>query len=126
MDPATLVVEALAVGAGAGLRGTASAAIADSYNAVKHALARRLTGAGRHGALAQLAAIEAGTGAPTDALVGEIVRADAVDDHMVAAARHLLALADPEGTKAGKYQVDLREARGVQVGDGNTQHNTFN
>jgi hypothetical protein len=37
----------------------------------------------------------------------------------------LLALLDPTGTRAGKYMVDLRGAQGVQVGDHNTQTNTF-
>ncbi|MEV4536249.1 hypothetical protein AB0J82_20890 [Asanoa sp. NPDC049518] len=33
--------------------------------------------------------------------------------------------ADPQGIRAGKDLVDVREAKGVQVGDFNVQHNTF-
>jgi hypothetical protein len=36
-----------------------------------------------------------------------------------------LALADPAGAGTGKYRVDARETKGVQVGDHNIQHNTF-
>jgi hypothetical protein len=39
-----------------------------------------------------------------------------------AAARQLLAL---HGAQSGKYQADLRGAKGVQVGDHGVQHNTF-
>lgn len=123
MDPATVVVQALVTGAGVGLGDTASAAVSDGYSALKHALVRRLSG--RHAALAQLEAIEGGTGGSTDELVHELVVAGAVDDRLLAEARHLLALADPEGIRAGKYELELRDARGVQVGDNNTQHNTF-
>ena len=127
MDPATVVVQALVTGAGVGLGDTASAAVSDGYSALKHALVRRLSG--RHAALARLQAIEGGTGGSTDELahelVHELVVAGAVDDRLLAEARHLLALADPEGIRAGKYELDLRDARGVQVGDNNTQHNTF-
>jgi NAD(P)-dependent dehydrogenase (short-subunit alcohol dehydrogenase family) len=123
VDPATLVVQALVTGASAGLGDTATAAVSDGYSALKHVLVRRLSG--RHEALAQLQAIESGSGGSTDELVHELVVAGAVDDRLLADARRLLALTDPEGSTSGKYQIDLREARGVQIGDGNTQHNTF-
>jgi hypothetical protein len=47
------------------------------------------------------------------------------DASPVAAAQRLLHLADPGGHAAGKYAVDIREAKGVQVGDGNVQVNHF-
>lgn len=34
-------------------------------------------------------------------------------------------LVAPAQDRRSTYQVDLREAQGVQFGDGNTQHNTF-
>ncbi|MEY9906685.1 NAD(P)-dependent dehydrogenase (short-subunit alcohol dehydrogenase family) [Catenulispora sp. MAP12-49] len=123
MDPAAVVVQALVTGAGAGLGGTASAAVTDGYGALKHVLARRL--AGRHAALAQLEAIEDGSAGGTDALIRELVVAGAVDEQLLADARHLLALADPEGAGSGKFQLHLRDGQGMQVGDGNTQTNTF-
>jgi hypothetical protein len=55
-----------------------------------------------------------------------LVRTAAVDDRrVIEAAQRLMALVDEAGSKAGKYTVDLRGAQGVQVGDHNTQHNTF-
>lgn len=122
MEPAEVVVQALVTGAGAGLGGTASAAVADGYSALKHALVRRLTG--RHRALSLLETIDNG-GERTDTMVHELSLTGAVDDGILAAAQHLLTLADPEGTRSGQYRVDLRQARGVQVGNGNTQNNNF-
>jgi len=37
----------------------------------------------------------------------------------------MLALVDQAGTQEGKYRVDAQGAQGVQVGDHNTQSNTF-
>ncbi|MBV9728404.1 MAG: hypothetical protein JO309_03105 [Pseudonocardiales bacterium] len=43
----------------------------------------------------------------------------------VAATQRMLALVDQAGTQEGKYRVDAQGAQGVQVGDHNTQSNTF-
>ena len=48
------------------------------------------------------------------------------DPAVIEAARHLMELLDGTGARAGKYNVDLRGAQGVQVGDRNRQHNVFN
>ncbi|TVT22363.1 hypothetical protein FNH05_33505 [Amycolatopsis rhizosphaerae] len=47
------------------------------------------------------------------------------DPELLDAAREVLRRADPEGSAAGKYTVDAREGKGVQIGDGNVQHNAF-
>jgi hypothetical protein len=43
----------------------------------------------------------------------------ASDDDVVTAAHAVLAQLDSAGAHAGKYTVDARDARGVQIGDGN-------
>lgn len=47
------------------------------------------------------------------------------DAQIIAAAQRVMALVDEAGSASGKYLVDLRGAQGVQVGDHNTQTNTF-
>jgi hypothetical protein len=42
---------------------------------------------------------------------------------MIKAAEEIMKKEDPEGASTGKY--DLRGAKGVQVGNQNTQTNTF-
>ena len=48
------------------------------------------------------------------------------DPEVVQAAQQLMALLDEAGTRAGKYEIDLRGASGVQIGDSNRQVNIFN
>ena len=55
-------------------------------------------------------------------LSGSAARDDA---EVLAAARRVWELVDPAGSTVGKYQVDLRDAKGAQVGDGNVQINRF-
>ncbi|WP_206443237.1 hypothetical protein [Candidatus Protofrankia californiensis] len=116
---------ALAAGAVSGLSGTATQAVSDAYAALKDLLRRRLVGRGQDpGALD---GEEAEAEAWRSRLAGRLAAADVdVDDEVRAAAEQLLAAADPAGYRAGKYAVDLRGAKGVQVGDGNIQNNTFN
>lgn len=155
MDPAAVVVQAVVAGAGAGLQDTASAAVADGYATLKHLLVRRLTGRHRAlEQLAQLEKLEqfetlhpadagphrvaaptdsAGDAGPAAAILRELTAEFAkelatpglVDPALLDQARRLLELAGPRGAGAGRYRVELHEARGVQVGDGNVQHNTF-
>ncbi|MBO4255006.1 hypothetical protein [Streptomyces griseorubiginosus] len=123
MDPGTLVAQALAAGVGAGLSGAASSAVTECYAALKQALVRRL--AARPGALERIELLERRPGGSAEGLAHDLVLAGAVDAEVVEHARRLLALTAPDAGPRGTYRVDLREARGVQVGDGNTQHNTF-
>jgi hypothetical protein len=47
------------------------------------------------------------------------------DADLLAAAQALMSLVDKEGTRLGKYLVTVHDSKGVQVGDHNTQTNTF-
>ncbi|MET8453206.1 hypothetical protein [Streptomyces sp. NPDC005209] len=123
MDPATLVAQALATGASAGLTGAASSAVSDAYRALRQALLARLSGSPR--ALERIQVLERRPGTPTGELVREFVVTDAVDAHVEELARHLLALIGGADTRPARHGIDLSSARGVQIGDGNTQHNTF-
>ncbi|MFL6117171.1 MAG: hypothetical protein ACJ786_38340, partial [Catenulispora sp.] len=106
-----------------GIGDTASDAVVDTYGVLKGTLVRRLVG--RRKALAQLETVVAEPGVGAADLAAELTMADAVDLHVLDTARRLLALVDAAGTQAGKYQVRTRGGQGVQVGDNNTQHNTF-
>jgi hypothetical protein len=111
-----LIVTALGTGAAAGLTDTASAAVKDSYAGFKRLLRPWLRGDARR-------ALEADA-VERDVLEAELIASGAdADDEVLAAARRLLELADPAG--AGKYRVTITESEGVQIGDHNTQTNTF-
>lgn len=106
MDPVMLMETALATGAAAGVSGTASSAITDSYKGFKAKMTKLL--AGRH--------------------ISELKPAE-LDPDIVQEAQKLMQLADPAGSRAGKYVVHVDYGRGVMVGDYNVQNimnnNTF-
>ena len=124
MDPVTLIVTALGAGAGAGLKDTASAAINDAYQGLKALVRKRFAGR----PVAEVALTEHET-APViwqAPLTAELTKAGAAtDETLIAAAQALMTLIDAAGSRSGKYTVDLRGSQGVQLGDGNTQHNVF-
>ncbi len=59
-------------------------------------------------------------------LMAELTEAGAAgDEGLVTAAQALMSLIDETGSRAGKYMVQVQGAQGVQIGDHNTQRNTF-
>ncbi|MFG2819891.1 hypothetical protein ACGFX4_10740 [Kitasatospora sp. NPDC048365] len=124
MTEAELVVAALAAGASAGVRETVSLAVRDTYEGLRDAVRRRLALRGGQ-AEEVLDTVETEPGVWEARLTAELSAAGIDrDPAVVEAARELLARLD-EST-SGKYAVDAREAKGVQVGDHGTQTNTFN
>lgn len=126
MDPATAIVAALAAGASAGVSETTSTAVHDAYSVLRDGVRRRLASRSRREATKITDAMLADPRNERENLVRVLAESGADEDaSLVAAAQRLLRLADPGGHAAGKYAVDLRGARGVQVGDGNVQVNHF-
>jgi hypothetical protein len=124
MDPVTLVLTALAAGAGLGLKDAASTAVTDAYNGLKALVRRKLAGR-RDGELA-LTRYEQDPQVWGEPLAQELNQARAANDgDLVVAAQAVMRLVDPAGSAAGKYSVVIHGSQGVQVGDHNTQHNTF-
>jgi hypothetical protein len=124
MDPVSLIVAALAAGAVAGAENTATQAVKDAYGGLK-AIIRRLV-SGRASAETALERHEAQPQAWEGALTAELAEADAgADPDAVVAAQQVMRLLDEAGSRAGKYVVHIEGGQGVQVGDLNTQTNTF-
>jgi hypothetical protein len=124
VDPVTVIVTALGAGAALGVKDTASAAVKDAYSSLKGLAKKRF--ANREDAQLVLAQYEKSPAKWESMITGELTEAGAARDaELLAAAQLLLSLADPAGSQAGKYNVDVSGGQGVQVGDHNTQHNTF-
>lgn len=115
-----LIVAALGTGAAAGLTNTASAAVKDAYIGLKRLLRPWVRGHARQ-------VLEGDETEPEvwRAQIGEELMASGADtdEEILAMARRLLALADPKA--ADKYRVQISHAKGVQIGDHNTQTNNF-
>lgn len=128
MDPITLIVTALAAGASAGAIDSLKDDVRESVNAAykrMHYLAKRCF---RGNASAEIILFEHGSDPATyeAPLAKKLAEAGACNDaDLVEAARALMELVDREGAKSGKYNVRIKGAKGVQVGDSNVQINKF-
>jgi hypothetical protein len=121
MDPVSLVVAALAAGASAGVSGSASDAVRDAYRSLRGLVRQRV--ARRPGGVEVLDAHHGDPAGQGDRLGSLLAATAAADAEVVAAARHLLALT---GHGGNTFVVTANEARGLQIGDHNTQTITFN
>jgi hypothetical protein len=113
-----LIVAALVAGAAAGGKDVASSAVKDAYNGLKALLVKRFRkkGASRPAGTAgdPVAVLEAHEAEPSrwTGSLEDALRDSAADQdqEILAAAKALLEQADPSGSAAGKYRVDLRGA----------------
>lgn len=129
MDPITLIVAALAAGASAGvidaLKDDAKDTAKSAYAKLRGLAKKRVAGR-PHGELA-LAEYESAPQKWEGLLAVELTESGAANDSgLVAAAKALMDLIDQAGAKSGKYNVTIKDSKGVQVGDQGFQINTFN
>jgi RIP homotypic interaction motif len=128
MDPVTLIVTALAAGASAGvidaLKDNAKDAARAAYARLRGLVRKRA--AGNPGAELALTEHEADPENWAAPLGAKLAQAGAGDDaELVAAAQALMDIIDQAGAKSGKYNVTIKDSKGIQVGDGNFQVNKF-
>jgi RIP homotypic interaction motif len=124
MDTVTLIVTALAARAASALQDGASAAVKDAYARLTALVRKRFADRPRGElVLAEHHAAPQTWEAP---LAAELSAAGAEGDaDLVTAAQALMRLVDEAGSRSGKYLVAVRDSQGVQIGDHNTQTNTF-
>jgi len=124
MDPVTLIVTALAAGAASALQDGASDAVKNAYARLKALVAKRF--ADRPKGELVLAEHEAAPQTWEKPLAAELSASGAEGDaDLVGAAQALMSLVDEAGSRSGKYLVAVHGSQGVQIGDHNTQTNTF-
>jgi hypothetical protein len=106
VDPVTLVVAALAAGAGAGVKDAAAQGIRDAYAALRSLVLRRV--AGTPGGEVAVRQHEADPGT-WQAPVAKVVRESGAgeDAEVLEAAERLMTLLDPEGAAAGRYAATM-------------------
>lgn len=124
MEPITLIVTALAAGAGSAVHDGAATALKEAYRTLKEKARTRL-GRQRNGEIV-LAEYEKDPVTWEGPLSKELKTAGAESDtELIAAARALLTLTDEAGFSRGKYVVQAWGNQGMQIGDNNSQDNTF-
>ena len=116
-EPVSLIVTALASGAAAALKDTASQALKDAYRSLKHLLRRKLEG--NREAEVALERYETRPGVWQPPLQDELTRTGAGQDAaIIRAAEALMALVDPHGSQSGKYHIQITgPAQGTVIGD---------
>ncbi len=116
MEPTTLIISALAAGAAAALKETASQAVKDAYAGLKALVQKRFAGRPEaETALSQHEKKPEVWKAPLKEALAETGAAE--DEALVQAAHKLLKLVQPQQVGAGKYNVQIDEAKGVVIGD---------
>jgi hypothetical protein len=109
-----MIVAALAVGAGAGAGDVAKSAVVDAYTGLRDLLRRRLPG---HSPTVEILEAEPADPQVWQARLGPHLAAAGLDDdaEVLDAARRLLELADPAGTRAGKYHPQIGD-NSIRIG----------
>ena len=122
MEAAEVVVAALEAGLAAGVKDSATIAVKDSYAALAAAVRKILSLKAPY----RDADVVEAPAERRDELVTALTEAgiDAKSD-LVEQAHRLLTAVDPTGSRAGKYSVQVRDSKGVQVGDNNTMTLNF-
>ncbi len=128
MEPITLILAALAAGASTGvidaLKDNAKDAAKAAYAKLRGLVGKKVAGnAVAETALAQYDANPKVWEAP---LSDELTKVGVADDkELIAAAQALMDLLDQAGAKSGKFNVTIKDSKGVYVGDHGEQTNTF-
>jgi hypothetical protein len=116
MDPVSLIVAALAAGASTALKDTAAEAVKDAYKGLKSLLQRKL--GDKPAAQVVIDKHEESPDVWEKPLEAEIKQSGIADDEeVVKAAQKLMELVDPDGARAGKYNVTISGGKGIVVGD---------
>jgi len=128
MGPVTLIVTALAAGSSTGaisaLELDAKNVVKETYSRLRGLVKQRI--ACQPGAELALAEYETDPENWAEPLARELTAAGAADDiDLVAVAAALMELVDGPGSRAGKYDVTIKDSTAVQVGDRNIQVNAF-
>jgi hypothetical protein len=125
MDPISLIIAALAAGAIAGAKDVTGQAVKDAYAGLKALIRRRFTG--NREAEAVLDQSERQPESDRAQLAEHLQAVGAAgDQELIKAAQALLRQADPEGARAGKYDVRITGGKGIVVGDQANVTMTFN
>ncbi|MET8139472.1 hypothetical protein ABZU32_04070 [Sphaerisporangium sp. NPDC005288] len=128
MEPVALIVTALAAGASSGVIEGLAGTVKENANAafVKLLDLTRRRFKGNASAEVILSEHQNDPATYEAPLAKKLAAAGAADDtELLAAAKALMELLDRSGASPGKYNVTIKDSKGVQVGEDNTQYNTF-
>ncbi len=125
MDPVSIMLAALAAGAAAAAKDTASQVIKDAYTGLKVLIQRRF--ANKPQAEMALTEYEKDEDTWRKPLQKSLVETGTDQDEMIVhQAQQVLKLVNPQQTAQGKYNVQIAEGKGIVIGDHAQVNQTFN
>jgi len=117
MDPVSVVLAALAAGATAAAKDSASQAVKDAYDGLKALVKKRFEKKKPQAEMA-LAEYEKDPDTWEKPLQKSLVETGAdQDEAIVRQAQQVLKLVNPQQASQGKYNVQIGEGKGVVIGD---------
>ncbi len=124
MDPVSVVLAALAAGATAAAKDTASQAVKDAYAGLKVLIQKRF--ASKPQAEIALTEYEKDEDTWKKPLQKSLVETGADQDEMIVRqAQQVLKLVNPQQASQGKYNVQIGEGKGIVIGDHAQVNQTF-
>jgi hypothetical protein len=118
MDPITIVVAALVAGITSGLTDIAQDAIQDAYHAFQARLHKKVEMSSD--AKDALAKVENEPASPArqELLKEELAKLDIEEDtELLNLAKAILEKLDSQSAKSGKYNITVKDAQGIVIGD---------
>ncbi|MBI1240519.1 hypothetical protein [Umezakia ovalisporum] len=129
MDPISMIIAALSAGAVAASKDTAEKAVRDTYEGLKTLIKKRFADQGKEDDSNIIDKYEKKLESPAfkELLKEELTNLSAQqDDKIIELAKKLLNQGEAEEPTASKYNTVFQgEVKGAQIGDDNTQNNTF-
>lgn len=129
MEPISIIISALAAGAIAGAKDTTATIVKDAYQALKTLIKEKFAAEGKpdDSTILEQHEKKLDSKAFKELLKEELINIGVdKDEIIIKAAQELLKTEKPEESATGKYNTIFQgEVKGIQVGDKNTQTNTF-
>lgn len=116
MEPTSLIVAALAAGAAAAAKDTASQAIKDAYAGLKALVQKRF--ADKPEAEMALTQHEKKPEVWQEPLKDALTETGAIkDEEIIRQAQQVMKLVNPQQASQGKYNIQIGEGKGIVIGD---------
>lgn len=116
MDPISVVIGALVAGAGTAVKDTAASAVKDLYQGLKTLIIHKWQE--KDDASSLLEDFEKTPNQVSSYLALKIENQSLdKDPEILGAAQQVLEASDPEGSKAGKYRINVGKAKNSQIGN---------
>lgn len=129
MEPISIIITALAAGASAGAKDTTAKVVQDTYHVLKNLIKDKFVAQGKpdDSTILEQHEKKLDSKAFKELLKEELINIGVDKDEIILKTAQEILKEEKPQESAGKYNTVFQgEVKGIQVGDKNTQTNTFN